>query len=873
MRQSVLMEESKAFEAQDGLLIEAVEWLPSGARSGLVRVRGNGHGAQPGAGLPVLLVTAGDTVHRFESLPDPRGDAAGGSWRGAYVVNTDLFEDAADSLSLEFAGGPTIALPSPIAGANAATIAAAAPAATPASLDDGGELIDHAVLADRRARRAEASRDAQAKIAGEAMRAVEVLELRAGQLEQQLAVVTSERDALTGNVAVPQEIETLRSRLDEEQQRARALEAELVSLRRVPDLPRADSEVALASSQARIDRLRDALTSAVTTIAELRRSLREAQLQRLTADVERTANSVRLAVVEAEQGKLVAELAAAREEIRNAHEQAAAAQALAAGAEAAHDATRLRFAEKVSELALARERIAGLEQELTTARESAALETLAATEAAVAEREAELAARADALDVARAEHALLAEELGNRESEMLAELRAQTTEQDELRAALETQLREERAAADADRAGLRDRLATAEAAVDAALTARDVAQAAAAAADSQRRAAAVVRASLADRTVDPAEFDRLREQLETVRADHASDRQALAAERARMSELTAELASERARVAKLQAELDAATAPKVPRPLPPEMPAALVAAPSGPGAIVGDRARVVADLDRAAASLREQGSAGPTIVSAKTHLPRTIALGNGGRDYPTLRGALVKLAHDDPDAARELIVGLLPAQWRLLDKPLDYDLTIGEGRTYRVEVSSNSAKVTEIPAPRPRRRVDFHVEADALLLSETLAEVAEFRRFHGPRSRWGRKAARALGLFGESKLTLAEAVAAGARLDPILVLRCLEYAVPTAWTRGHDFVIEERITDGDGEAVVYVTARDGRGITVSDERPEAEPSATVVISRKGFNAMLRGQTPPVGERPVVRGDHDAVDTLRGWADRIRSSAI
>src|SRR3954471_8891363 len=73
----------------DGLSLEAVEWLPSGADSGLVRVRGRwGPGAARPEGLPVLCVSArGAAVSRVESLPDAPSMRGNGSvWRGAYLV-------------------------------------------------------------------------------------------------------------------------------------------------------------------------------------------------------------------------------------------------------------------------------------------------------------------------------------------------------------------------------------------------------------------------------------------------------------------------------------------------------------------------------------------------------------------------------------------------------------------------------------------------------------------------------------------------------------------------------------------------------------------------------------------------------------------
>jgi hypothetical protein len=169
----------------EGLVLEACEWLPSGADSGLVRVRGRWSIDPPDAALPSLWVRSGGAAHRFDSLPDTRFVRGPGVWRGTYVVPAGLMADGPDELWLAWASGARVALPRPAtAWAPPAVPGGEAPAA--AAEAPGGELIDPAVLADRRARRAEASEREQARVAAEALRALEVLELRSAELERWL---------------------------------------------------------------------------------------------------------------------------------------------------------------------------------------------------------------------------------------------------------------------------------------------------------------------------------------------------------------------------------------------------------------------------------------------------------------------------------------------------------------------------------------------------------------------------------------------------------------------------------------------------------------------------------------------------------------
>ena len=113
--------------------------------------------------------------------------------------------------------------------------------------------------------------------------------------------------------------------------------------------------------------------------------------------------------------------------------------------------------------------------------------------------------------------------------------------------------------------------------------------------------------------------------------------------------------------------------------------------------------------------------------------------------------------------------------------------------------------------------------------------------------------------------TLAEAVRAGARLGPDVVLAVLPHAVDPAWTRGHAFTVALRI----GEQGWRVSARDGAPLAVARSVAGAPPAASVSLSPAGFTALLAGEPPPAGGRPVVRGDRAAVATLDGWLTRAR----
>ena len=174
----------------------AVEWLPSGAESGLVRVRGRWTDeAAREPDLPVLALRAQGADHRFDSLPDARFSRDPSTWRGTYLVPAELVAVDPEALWLEWPSGARSGLPSLTRGVEPPPVPAA-PERPEEPDEPGGTVIDRAVLAERRARRAEAAEQAQAKVAAEALKAVEVLELRSAELERRLEEATTEREAL-----------------------------------------------------------------------------------------------------------------------------------------------------------------------------------------------------------------------------------------------------------------------------------------------------------------------------------------------------------------------------------------------------------------------------------------------------------------------------------------------------------------------------------------------------------------------------------------------------------------------------------------------------------------------------------------------------
>ncbi|MDA0174871.1 hypothetical protein OJ998_37645 [Solirubrobacter taibaiensis] len=239
---------------------------------------------------------------------------------------------------------------------------------------------------------------------------------------------------------------------------------------------------------------------------------------------------------------------------------------------------------------------------------------------------------------------------------------------------------------------------------------------------------------------------------------------------------------------------------------------------------------------------------------------------------PGLRRALLTLAREEPVTAGALIAGLLPAQGAILEEPLSYDLTVRGYGTFAVTVGHGGAEVQRLTKRRPRKEAAFHVAGEPLVLAQLLAgERKRLGRFRPSARVTGRRrrARAALGVIPASTLSLAEAVKAGARLEPALVYSALPYAVSPEWTRGHVFTVAQEIREL-GPRAWYVTARDGVRLSVVEYAAGAAADATVTMSRAAFDRLLKGESPVPGDLPVIRGNREAVATLKRWTDLARN---
>ncbi|MBI5104724.1 MAG: hypothetical protein HZB46_07035, partial [Solirubrobacterales bacterium] len=230
-------------------------------------------------------------------------------------------------------------------------------------------------------------------------------------------------------------------------------------------------------------------------------------------------------------------------------------------------------------------------------------------------------------------------------------------------------------------------------------------------------------------------------------------------------------------------------------------------------------------------------------------LARDVAAAEG----PWLRDVLLALAGEDAAAAERLMLVLLPAQARLVRRPVTYDLAIAGGATHRVALTREGGEVLAAEGPAPAR---VYGDLAALL---PLATGGAARRLPGAEIA-GRRHLRRILKARRRPVTLGELAAAGAAPAPEDLLQLVARATDT---RDLTAIVDIALEDGDSHRLAIA---DGR-ICVTAPLG-LEPDATLRTTSAALAAVLGG-TAPDGAA-AVDGDESAVLAFLRAVDRTRA---
>ena len=237
-----------------------------------------------------------------------------------------------------------------------------------------------------------------------------------------------------------------------------------------------------------------------------------------------------------------------------------------------------------------------------------------------------------------------------------------------------------------------------------------------------------------------------------------------------------------------------------------------------------------------------------------------------GAPAPWLTTALQRLLATEPETAGRMVVGLLPAQGLAADRQLRYDLLLAGRGCLGVDVAPGTpATILQRPAPRPRGDRDLSVAGDAVGFARLLHGRRTFLR-KPARVRGGRKALRELRRIARAPLGLRELGEAGVALEPALALRLVALAIDPAATQGERFAVAHMPLAG-GPTDAWLQIADGAEPAVVTSAPPEPVRLTLRCTRGALLALIAGVHPPPGEAGTLDGDDGALALLRTWIAR------
>ncbi len=245
----------------------------------------------------------------------------------------------------------------------------------------------------------------------------------------------------------------------------------------------------------------------------------------------------------------------------------------------------------------------------------------------------------------------------------------------------------------------------------------------------------------------------------------------------------------------------------------------------------------------------------------------------GASDTPWFPRAFRRLAEEDPEAAGRLFLQLLPAQGLVWPEDVAYRIEVAETGSLAVDVSAGASTVRpllESGAParagEPTLRTDLAGLARAVAGRRGWSRVGA--RIAGSRSRH----LRPLRALAAAPLQLSDLKRAGARPDPMLLLRLLALAIDPEWTAEAVFTVECRWR-GRVNSGCYIHVFERAPVAVTSAPPLGRVATTLSCDPAHMLDILLGEIPLEHALAQVGGDRAAIASLLEWFRRVDATAI
>jgi hypothetical protein len=242
---------------------------------------------------------------------------------------------------------------------------------------------------------------------------------------------------------------------------------------------------------------------------------------------------------------------------------------------------------------------------------------------------------------------------------------------------------------------------------------------------------------------------------------------------------------------------------------------------------------------------------------------RTWTPARGGGSW--LARALHRLAYQDPDAAVDLALTLLPGRgWRTRE-PLVFTIAVREVGAFRIMVERGETRVDEYASSVPDDAGgEFHIDASLEEFTD-IACGAVRRRGAGLTVTGNRRQLTRL-LRGDRPSLLADAAELGLDVEPDLALLAVIVGIRPEWTVGYSFTIAFDLPGAHGGSWL-VTVADGQRVRVASAAGDQPVSCRITVPEDCFLRYVCDRAQPWDATPVVEGNKHAAVMLRRWMNR------
>jgi hypothetical protein len=243
----------------------------------------------------------------------------------------------------------------------------------------------------------------------------------------------------------------------------------------------------------------------------------------------------------------------------------------------------------------------------------------------------------------------------------------------------------------------------------------------------------------------------------------------------------------------------------------------------------------------------------------------------GDSETPWFPRAFRRLAEEDPESAGRLLLQLLPTQGLVWPEDVAYRIEVAETGTLAVDVTGGRSTVQALLEPGATRPGETTLRFDLAGLARAATGRRGWSRVGARIAASRHRHLRPLRALAAAPLELSDIRRAGAKPDPVLLLRLLALAIDPRWTSQEIFTVACRWR-GRVESACYIHVFESAPVAVTSAPPIGRVAATLTCEPQEVLDVLVGDIQLDRGAAQLSGDRAAFAKLLEWFQRVDATA-